>query len=251
MNPSTWKILSGCVCVQCNIYTWLFFEEKQRPVPNLPWIYCFDVIAFAFLNGGTVLIKPSCTIKIKGKKEKMQPAGIPKWFLCSLSYTANCTFSSMCISSQIHLSFLEQITFIFIKIIILIRCLRLNGWERDLTFLILNLTGKDRCFGVFFLMALKFTKHNLTSPGDSASMLHIRHLKIPHFPRRFSLLTSTGVGGGCLCGLWVSILQHANNGEPNTRRREHFPLFDVTQTDRWDGWSNSSQCDQSWTPQME
>lgn len=44
---------------------------------------------------------------------------------------------------------------------------------------------KRPLFWGFFLMALKFTKHNLTSPGDSASMLHICHLKIPHFPRRF------------------------------------------------------------------
>lgn len=84
-------------------------------------------------------------------------------------------------------------------------------------------------------------KRTLTSQSDSASMLHIRHLKIPHFPHQFSLLTSTGVYGGCRRGVWVSIVQHANNGEPNTRRKEHFPLFDVTQTDRWDGWSNSSQ----------
>lgn len=118
-------------------------------------------------------------------------------------------------------------------------------WERELTFikgwksgifLAKNWTGKDRCFGVSFM-----AKCTLTSPSDSASMLHIRHLKIPHFPHRFSLLTSTGVRVGCRCGVWVSIVQHANNGEPNTRRREHFPLFDVTQTDRWDSWSNSSQ----------
>lgn len=78
----------------------------------------------------------------------MLPAAILRWFLCSLFYTANYTFSSKCIKTQIHLLFLEQTTLIIIKIVILIRCLRLNGWEREVTFI------KGWISGIFFCQKL-------------------------------------------------------------------------------------------------
>lgn len=110
-----------------------------------------------------------------------------------------------------------------------------KGWISGAGGFAKNWTGRPLFFFVFFM-----AKRTLISEWLSEHVA-ICHLKIPHFPHRFSLLTSTGVRDGCRRGVWVSIVQHVNNGKPNTRRREHFPLFDVTQTDRWDGRSNSSQ----------